>query len=289
MKVVLFCGGYGMRMRNGTADDVPKPMAMVGPRPLIWHVMRYYAHYGHKEFILCLGYRGASTIVLRLAQECASTAMVVCMHYCGVAVLEAVGPESVRKDAASGAHLSTLAFSETGSRSHFWAPVGTARRDGSHVVHGRQGVTLAFGVMKIVNVTHGSFYALGAYTVGWFASDQFSNRTVHFGTTAVEDLPRYLQDGYLMVSAPMTAKLDQLIRELESRNISFKGWATPGANPSAAALDLARTICRRAERRVCALKEADQLQNLEIIVYLNRLADLLWLFARWAEANADPS
>ncbi|MFE0024062.1 sugar phosphate nucleotidyltransferase [Amycolatopsis sp. NPDC059021] len=56
MKVVLFCGGYGMRMRNGTASDVPKPMAMVGPRPLIWHVMRYYAHFGHTEFILCLGY-----------------------------------------------------------------------------------------------------------------------------------------------------------------------------------------------------------------------------------------
>ncbi|HEV7648314.1 MAG TPA: sugar phosphate nucleotidyltransferase [Actinophytocola sp.] len=56
MKVVLFCGGYGMRMRNGSTDDVPKPMAMVGPRPLIWHVMRYYAHFGHKEFVLCLGY-----------------------------------------------------------------------------------------------------------------------------------------------------------------------------------------------------------------------------------------
>lgn len=56
MKVVLFCGGYGMRMREGASDDVPKPMAMVGPRPLIWHVMRYYAHFGHKEFILCLGY-----------------------------------------------------------------------------------------------------------------------------------------------------------------------------------------------------------------------------------------
>jgi glucose-1-phosphate cytidylyltransferase len=56
MKVVLFCGGYGMRMRNGAADDMPKPMAMVGPRPLIWHVMRYYAHFGHKEFVLCLGY-----------------------------------------------------------------------------------------------------------------------------------------------------------------------------------------------------------------------------------------
>ncbi len=61
MKVVLFCGGYGMRMRNSADDGMPKPMQMVGPRPLIWHVMRYYAHFGHKEFILCLGY-GASHI-----------------------------------------------------------------------------------------------------------------------------------------------------------------------------------------------------------------------------------
>ncbi|MGW0247294.1 glucose-1-phosphate cytidylyltransferase [Nocardia goodfellowii] len=60
MKVVLFCGGYGMRMRDGS-DLMPKPMQLVGPRPLLWHVMRYYAHYGHKEFILCLGY-GATHI-----------------------------------------------------------------------------------------------------------------------------------------------------------------------------------------------------------------------------------
>jgi glucose-1-phosphate cytidylyltransferase len=59
MKVVLFCGGYGMRMRNGSDDQIPKPMQMVGPRPLIWHVMRYYAHFGHKDFILCLGYGAA--------------------------------------------------------------------------------------------------------------------------------------------------------------------------------------------------------------------------------------
>lgn len=55
MKVVLFCGGYGMRMRDGV-NDVPKPMAMVGHRPLIWHVMRFYAHHGHTDFVLCLGY-----------------------------------------------------------------------------------------------------------------------------------------------------------------------------------------------------------------------------------------
>ncbi|WP_216899623.1 glucose-1-phosphate cytidylyltransferase [Nocardia alni] len=59
MKVVLFCGGYGMRMRGDAADPVPKPMQLVGPRPLLWHVMRYYAHFGHTEFILCLGYGAA--------------------------------------------------------------------------------------------------------------------------------------------------------------------------------------------------------------------------------------
>src|SRR5271166_2439182 len=61
MKVVLFCGGYGMRMRKTEGDVIPKPLQMVGPRPLLWHVMRYYAHYGHKDFILCLGY-GADKI-----------------------------------------------------------------------------------------------------------------------------------------------------------------------------------------------------------------------------------
>lgn len=59
MKVVLFCGGYGMRMRGGTGDPVPKPMQLVGPRPLLWHVMRYYAHFGHRDFVLCLGYGAA--------------------------------------------------------------------------------------------------------------------------------------------------------------------------------------------------------------------------------------
>ena len=55
MKVVLFCGGFGMRMRVGD-DPTPKPMMTVGHRPVLWHIMRYYAHFGHTEFILCLGY-----------------------------------------------------------------------------------------------------------------------------------------------------------------------------------------------------------------------------------------
>jgi glucose-1-phosphate cytidylyltransferase len=60
VKVVLFCGGLGMRMRDGVTN-APKPMAMVGERPLLWHVMRYYAHFGHTDFVLCLGY-GASYV-----------------------------------------------------------------------------------------------------------------------------------------------------------------------------------------------------------------------------------
>lgn len=55
MKVVLFCGGHGLRMRSGP-DSLPKPMTSIGARPVLWHIMRYYAHFGHNDFILCLGY-----------------------------------------------------------------------------------------------------------------------------------------------------------------------------------------------------------------------------------------
>lgn len=57
MKVVLFCGGLGMRLRE-YAENVPKPLVPIGTRPILWHLMKYYAHFGHKDFILCLGYRG---------------------------------------------------------------------------------------------------------------------------------------------------------------------------------------------------------------------------------------
>ena len=60
MKVVLFCGGLGMRMRSGS-ESLPKPMMPIGSRPVLWHVMRYYAHFGHTEFILCLGF-GAHSV-----------------------------------------------------------------------------------------------------------------------------------------------------------------------------------------------------------------------------------
>ncbi len=57
MKVVLFCGGMGLRLRE-FSEAIPKPMVPIGPRPIIWHLMKYYAHFGHKDFILCLGWQG---------------------------------------------------------------------------------------------------------------------------------------------------------------------------------------------------------------------------------------
>ena len=103
--------------------------------------------------------------------------------------------------------------------------------------------------------------------------------------TVLEDRERYVRDGFKLVTTEMTARLDQLVKDLEAQKISFKGWATPGSCLSSATLDHARTACRRAERRVCALNEADELANAEIIIFLNRLSDVLWLLARWVETK----
>jgi glucose-1-phosphate cytidylyltransferase len=77
MKVVLFCGGMGMRMRE-YSESVPKPMVPIGYRPILWHVMKYYAHYGHKDFILCLGYKAdAIKNYFRNYDECVSNDFVL--------------------------------------------------------------------------------------------------------------------------------------------------------------------------------------------------------------------
>jgi cob(I)alamin adenosyltransferase len=100
-----------------------------------------------------------------------------------------------------------------------------------------------------------------------------------------DDLPRYAREGFTLVSPEMTAKLDRVVEEIEAQKVFRKGWATPGANLSSATLDVARTACRRAERRVCALRKVRQLPNGEILVFLNRMSDALWLLARWAESQ----
>lgn len=81
-----------------------------------------------------LGLAEAAQVVQRIAQDCASTAMVLTMHYAGTALIEKYGAQELRRAIAAGRHVTTLAWSEVGSRSHFWAPVGTARREGDMVV-----------------------------------------------------------------------------------------------------------------------------------------------------------
>lgn len=105
--------------------------------------------------------------------------------------------------------------------------------------------------------------------------------------TQLSDYDRLVKDGFPLFKQEMTARLDQLVAEIEGQQVSFSGWATPGATPLAAALDVARTVCRRAERRVCALSEAGELRNADLVIYFNRLSDTLWLMARWAETRAE--
>jgi alkylation response protein AidB-like acyl-CoA dehydrogenase len=78
-------------------------------------------------------HRAAAWVVEQLATACASTAMIVCMHYAGTAVVEAHGTQAAREAIAKGKHITTLAFSEAGSRSHFWAPLGTATKTATSV------------------------------------------------------------------------------------------------------------------------------------------------------------
>ncbi len=104
--------------------------------------------------------------------------------------------------------------------------------------------------------------------------------------TAPEDLERYQRDGFSLTTSGMVDHLTIAIDELEKdKELYGKGWATPGGTPLAAALDVARTVCRRAERRVAGLGESGQKTNPEILRYLNRLSDLCWLLARFVEKH----
>ena len=106
--------------------------------------------------------------------------------------------------------------------------------------------------------------------------------------TDPQDLERYEKDGFARITAATRDPLEKLVQEIEAQNISYHGWATPGETLSSATLDVARTTCRRAERRVAVLQEQGQC-NPEILIYLNRLSDLLWLLARWAEQKPGES
>jgi cob(I)alamin adenosyltransferase len=103
---------------------------------------------------------------------------------------------------------------------------------------------------------------------------------------AETDAARYATSSFAKLDEPDLARLDAAIAAIESRKPPFEGWATPGANPHAAALDLARTVARRAERRLVALPSHGRTLRPLLLTYTNRLADLLWLMAREAEASA---
>jgi cob(I)alamin adenosyltransferase len=104
--------------------------------------------------------------------------------------------------------------------------------------------------------------------------------------TTPADLPRYKRAGFRTVGPELTAELETLVARIEPQLGPFRDWAVPGETATAAALDFARTVCRRAERRVCALQAAGELMHPHVVVFLNRLADVLWLLAREHEAQA---
>lgn len=104
---------------------------------------------------------------------------------------------------------------------------------------------------------------------------------------AEEDRERYAKGGYKFVEPAMVDALTAIVEDIEKNHkITYEGWATPGATLGSAALDLARTTCRRAERNVIALRETGARVNPEIVRYLNRLSDLCWLWARWVETKS---
>ncbi len=106
MRVVLFCGGLGLRMRD-YADNIPKPMINIGYRPILWHVMRYFAHFGHRDFILCLGHRGDLIKKYFLEyNECASNDFIMSR---GGKQLKLIN---------SDIHDWNITFAETGARSN---------------------------------------------------------------------------------------------------------------------------------------------------------------------------
>jgi cob(I)alamin adenosyltransferase len=102
--------------------------------------------------------------------------------------------------------------------------------------------------------------------------------------TAPEDVARYRKDGFEVTTSTMVDRITAVIDELEKdKSLYPKDWVIPGASVASAALDNARTTCRRAERRVSALVNDDTNFNVEILRYLNRLSDLCWLLARKIE------
>jgi cob(I)alamin adenosyltransferase len=146
---------------------------------------------------------------------------------------------------------------------------------------------IAYGCVDELNASLG---LARATTSDQFLTDQVSaiqnELIVVMGelATAAEDSERYAKDGFQLTTAAMVDRLTAAVDDLEKNKLGpLKGWSLPGGSLNGAALDLARTVCRRAERQVVALENDSGKTNAEIVRYLNRLSDLCWLLARYAE------
>ena len=108
--------------------------------------------------------------------------------------------------------------------------------------------------------------------------------------TAPSDRERYAKDGFQLTTSAMVDRITAVIFDLEKdKSLYPKDWVVPGGTPVSAALDFARTTCRRAERQIAAFGAEEKDSNPEILRYLNRLSDLCWILARYAEKHAQPS
>ena len=108
--------------------------------------------------------------------------------------------------------------------------------------------------------------------------------------TAPSDHERYAKDGFHLTTIQMVDRITSVVFDLEKdKSLYPKDWVIPGGTAISAALDFARTTCRRAERRIAAFSAVEKDFNPEILRYLNRLSDLCWILARYAEKHARPS
>ena len=108
--------------------------------------------------------------------------------------------------------------------------------------------------------------------------------------TAPSDRERYVKDGFHLTTPEMVDRISSVVFDLEKdKSLYPKDWVVPGATPVSAALDFARTTCRRAERHISAFMAGKKDFNPEILRYLNRLSDLCWILARYAEKHPQPA
>lgn len=145
----------------------------------------------------------------------------------------------------------------------------------------------AYGTVDELNAALG--LARAQLKQAWMREQLFliqKDLVAFMGELAVDDAdqPRY-RESYPCLTPAMLERVDEAVRTVEGRQVRFEGWATPGGTPAAAALDLARTVARRAERAVVRLKETGQTIPALSIPFLNRLSDMLWLFARLEETG----